>query len=442
MIFVLIFSALAFSMATLSATNVQVASNHQNVNAALVAAQSGQEVMRFWSSRVLIASSTAPADYLSAIVTALQDDLNGNSVSNVVVQTDGSIGTVMLDSTAGLSFDGQILIDPNQPTVLQICVTGHSGQIARTVTVQFDIQPYEFPIFNFGLATKGPLSFPGNPTITAVNSAWEADMFVESSGSPIAVQVIGNTNFDGDVNIGNPTANVDLQGDVQIAGEHGETAIDNHVFVGADTPEFPVPDTSTFVQYAIGDTVDSSTDISGGITLTNATIKGGTNPIFTGTVTVEGILLIESPNKVTFGRNVTLQGIMVAHGADVDNPEPGSNRIEFLGNFDTQPYPPGIEFDGLRDEIGSSIIAPGFFTKFAGNFSTLEGVMAVSGVHFYGNANAQIKGTIINYSDSPAIVEGNATMNFDRAGSTKIPAGFDLYRELDYNPASYSETSL
>lgn len=34
----------------------------------------------------------------------------------------------------------------------------------------------------------------------------------------------------------------------------------------------------------------------------------------------------------------------------------------------------------------------------------------------------------------------NATMNFDREGSTKIPAGFDLYRELDYDPSTYSET--
>jgi hypothetical protein len=33
-------------------------------------------------------------------------------------------------------------------------------------------------------------------------------------------------------------------------------------------------------------------------------------------------------------------------------------------------------------------------------------------------------------------------MNFDRVGSTKIPAGFDLYRELDYNPVSYSESAL
>jgi hypothetical protein len=347
----------------------------------------------------------------------------------------------VLDSATGLSFDGEILIDPNQPTVLQICVTGHSREMTRTITVQFDIQPYEFPIFNFGLATRGPLNFTGNPTITAANSAWEADMFIESASDLVAVLVVGNTNFDGEVNIGNPAGNVDLQGDVLIAGEQGQTAIDNHVFVGADAPEFPVPDTDHFRQYATGDVVDSSTDLSKGIILTNATIKGGVNPSFGGSVTVQGILLIESPNKVTFGSNVTLQGVIVADG-DVHNPEPGTNRIDFCGNFDTHPYPEGIEFDPIRDEIGSSIIAPGFFTTFGGNFSTLEGVMAVSGVHFYGNANASMKGSIINYSDWPAVVEGNVTMNFDRAGSTKTPAGFDLYRELNYNPSSYSEAGL
>ena len=61
--------------------------------------------------------------------------------------------------------------------------------------------------------------------------------------------------------------------------------------------------------------------------------------------------------------------------------------------------------------------------------------------HFTGNMDAQIKGTIINYAGSATVVEGNATMNFDRANSVKIPAGFDLYRELDYEPSMYSETS-
>ncbi|MBL7188701.1 MAG: pilus assembly PilX N-terminal domain-containing protein [Phycisphaerae bacterium] len=441
MIFVVVFSALAVCMATMSGNNVQLASNHQNLNAALVAAQSGQEVLRYLFSRVLISSSTPQNQYFSEIITAVRDDLTNNGISGIGVATDGAIAAVTLDSTTGRSFDGQILFDANQPTVMEVRVTGHGGQASRTITTSFDIEPYEFPIFKYGLATKGPLDFPGNPTITAVNTAWEADIFVESSGNPIAVQVIGNTNFDGEINIGNTAANVDFVGAVQIAGDTGQAAIDNHVAIGMDSPEFPAPDVNRFLQYAIGDVVDSSTDLSHGITLTNATIEAGTNPVFDGTVTIQGVLFIESPNKVTFGRNVALQGIIVADG-DVDNPDPGTNSIDILGNFASQPYPSGIEFDAIRQEEGTSILAPGFHATFAGNFSTLEGVVAVSGAHFSGNMNAQIKGTIINYSDSSTVVEGNASMNFDRADSVKVPAGFDLYRELNYVPASYSEAGI
>ena len=441
MIFVIVFAALAISMASISGTNVQIADNQHKVNGAFTSAESGLDIMRYWLSRVLIPSSTAPPDYLAAVFNALQSDLTANGISNITLNTDGLISAVALDSTTGRTFQGQIQADAGDPTILYAYITGTCHGITRTIRVRFDIQPYEFPIFNYGLATKGPLDFPGNPTVTAVNSAWEADMFVESAGSLLAVSVIGNTNFDGDVNIGNPNANTTFGGDVQIAGDYGQEAIDNHIFTGADAPEFPEPDVAHFLQYATGGIVDSSTDLSKQITLTNATIKGGTNPVFAGSVTVQGILLIESPNKVTFGRNVTLQGVIVADG-DIDNPEPGTNRIEFQGNFDTEPYPDDPQFESIRSEIGSSIIAPGFFTTFGGNFSTLEGIMAVSGIHFYGNANALIKGTIINYSDSATVVEGNATMNFDRASSTKIPAGFDLYRELDYNPSSYTEVAL
>jgi len=441
MVFVLIFSALAASMAAMSDANVQLASNHHNINAALGAAQSGQEVMRYCCSRVLISSSTPESEYLPALITAVQTNLSDDGISNIVMQNDGSISTVALDSTRNQDFEGQFQIDSSEPNVLQCGVTGHSNTISRTITVEYSIQPYEFPIFNYGLATKGPLNFPGNPTVTAVNEAWEADMFVESSSDPTAVLVGGNTNFDGEVNVGNATANVDFAGDVQIAGDHGETAIDNHVHIGMDSPEFPTPDTDRFIQYATGPVVDSSTDLSKGMTLTNARIAAGTNPVFIGSVTIQGVLYIESPNRVTFGSNVALQGIIVADG-DLLNSDPSSRRIDFMGNFASGPYPSGPEFDAIRQEEGTSILAPGFATTFGGNFSTLEGVIAVSGVHFSGNVNAQIKGTIINYSDSPTLVDGNATMNFDRVNSTKVPAGFDLYRELDYDPSTYSEVNL
>ncbi|MFH1718401.1 MAG: pilus assembly PilX N-terminal domain-containing protein, partial [Planctomycetota bacterium] len=168
MIFVLIFSALAVSMATLSGANVQLASNHRHTNAALAAAQSGQEVIRYWLSRQLLSSSLPVTGYQGAIVQAVQDDFKRNSISNMVLNDAGSIAAVTLDSTSHLSFDASFQIDPSQPTILRSRVTGHSGNMARTITILYNIQPYEFPIFNFGLATKGPLNFPGNPTITAV----------------------------------------------------------------------------------------------------------------------------------------------------------------------------------------------------------------------------------------------------------------------------------
>jgi len=444
MMFVLIFSALALSMVTMSGTNVQLASNHHNVNTALAAAQSGQEVMRYWLGNLLISSSTPPANYFSTIVATLNNNLTDKGVTNVAVESDGDIGAVMMNSTTGQTFDARIRIDPGAPTVLEARVTGHSGGIARTITILYNIQPYVFPIFNYGLATKGPVNFPGNPTITAVNAAWEADIFIESSTNPIAMLTIGNLNFEGDISIGNPAANVDFEGDVIIAGEHGQPAIDNHVSIGNDSPEFPVPDTERFRAYATGHQIVNSSDpllSAAGPTLTNVLIKGGVNPTFQGSVTINGVLFIEHPNRITFSHNVALNGIIVADG-EVKDADPASRRIDILGNFASGPYPPGSEFDAIRSEIGTSILAPGFFVTFSGNFSTLEGVVAVSGVHFSGNVNAQMKGSIINYSNSPTVIEGNAVMNFDRAGTTKIPAGFDLYRELDYVPTSYAESAL
>jgi hypothetical protein len=255
---------------------------------------------------------------------------------------------------------------------------------------------------------------------------------------------IGNLNFDGDISIGNAAANVDFEAAVQIAGEFGQTAIDNHVSIGNDSPEFPTPDTERFRVYATGPVINNSSDpllSAPGPTLTNALIQGGTNPTFQGSVTINGVLFIEHPNRVTFSKNVALNGIIVGDG-EVKDADPASRRIDILGNFASGPYPADPQFDVIRAEVGTSILAPGFFVTFSGNFSTLEGVVAVSGIHFAGNVNAQMKGSIINYSNSPTVIEGNAVMNFDRAGTTKIPAGFDLYREMDYVPTSYAESAL
>ena len=442
MIFVVIFSALAVSMATMSGTNAQLASNHHKVDCALGSATSGLEVQRHWLTPISMPSSTPPNKYFSTIMNTLEYDLDANGVStNITLKKNfGTISPVTLDSITGQTFSGLMRISDTNDYILEVFSTGGDAQITRTIKVDFDIEPYKWPIFNFGLATKGPLNYTGNPTTNGVNSNWEADIYIESSGSTTALSVGGNTNFDGNIMIGNPAANASFGGDIIIDGDHGQTAIDNHVFIGVDPVEFPEPDTARFQPYATGQTIDSSSDLTSGMTLVNATIEAGTNPTFDKGVIIQGILLIESPNVVTFASNVALQGIIVGEG-DV-TADPVTDRIDFMGNFASGPYPSGAEFDAIRQEEGSSIVAPGFAASFQGNFSTLEGVVALSGVTFSGNVAAQIKGTIINYSDDPMVIEGNATMNFDREASTKVPAGFDTHRVLTYDPSSYNEFAL
>ncbi|MFC1634747.1 pilus assembly PilX N-terminal domain-containing protein [Planctomycetota bacterium] len=439
MIFILVFSALAVSMAAMSGTNVQLASNQHKVGCALGSASSGLEVQRYWLNRVVFPSAISPANYQSTIIGFVQNDLASNCISNITLNSDGSMDPVILDSSTGQTFIAQFSIDAFNPNILQVSTTGGNAPVTRTIQVGFDIGPYEHPIFNYGLATKGPLNYSGNPTTTGANDNWEADIYIESSGSLTALSVSGNTNFDGDIQVGNPAAAVDFQGDVQIAGETGQDAIDNHVSIGADPVDFPAPDTARFQPYATGDLIDSSTDLSTNNILVNCRIAAGTNPTFPKSVILQGILFIESPNVVTFTRNVALEGLIVAEG---DLANPGTDKIDFLGNFASGPYPEGMEFDAIRQEEGSSIIAPGFAATFAGNFSALEGVVAVSGAYFTGNCAAQIKGTIINYSEDPMVIDGNASMSFDRESSTKIPAGFDTHRVLKCNPSTYSEVNL
>ncbi len=158
MIFVLIFSALAVSMATMSGANVQLASNHHKVNYALGSAASGLEVQRHWLTPVAMPSSTPVNKYFSTIIDTVQYDLDANSISNITLKQTGLILPVTLDSITGQTFSGQMRISDSNSYILEVFSTGGDAQIIRTIKVEFDIEPYKWPIFNYGLATKGPLN--------------------------------------------------------------------------------------------------------------------------------------------------------------------------------------------------------------------------------------------------------------------------------------------
>ena len=443
MIFVLVFSALAVSMAAISGVNSQIASNQQKADSARACAESGYEVLRYWLSRVSFSGTTPTAEMFNEVETYLSNDLAANGITNIAaypVRSALYIPPVTLDSTNGKSF--WALISQLDADTLQLHITGTCGQFTRTIRVDYDYGQRANSVFDFGVATKGPLSLSGNIELDGVNVSIESSVYIESENSALALSIIGNSQIAGDVSIANPIATVDLQGgQAGIGGETGDEAIENHVDFGVAQSEFPEPYPAYFEPFLIN-IVDSNTDTSSDIVLENVRILADTDPTFSGHATLRGVIFVETPNVVTFTGTADVIGIIVGDG-DVED-DSATNQIEFRGNVSSRSVselPDEPQFADLRDETGTFAMAPGFHLSFGGSFDTINGAIAGNGIEFFGNAGGIINGSIINYADEEMTLSGNSDLYFNRSGTTEVPAGFVPQIILAYNPASYSEMS-
>ena len=442
MIFVVIFSALVISLESMSSANVQIAVNQHKANCARACAESGHQIIRLWLSQVSIPGTTAQQLQFSEIASSLESIAYG--VSNIMLSCDSSsitVPSVTLDSGSEQSFSA--LITQVGPDTLQADVTGVYGPLSRTIRVNYKFAERADTVFDFAVASKGPLSLAGNVELEDVNVSLESNVYIESENSTLALSITGNSQIAGSVSIANPIASVYLEGgNAGIGGETGQDAIDNHVSFGVPPSEFPEPNPSYFESY-VTNIIDSNTDTSADATFENVRIVAGTNPNFTGHATLNGIVFIETPNVVTFSGGTTITGIIVGNGDINDNS--GANQINFSGNFSSHPVselPQEDQFAQVRNETGTFLIAPGFSASFSGNFDTVNGSIAASGIRFHGNAGGIINGSVINYSDTEAEITGNNDLYFNRSGTSLVPAGFVPELILKYHAPSYSETGL
>jgi len=440
MMFVLIFSALAASIATFSATNIQVSDNQRQANRALVSAQSGLEVMRYYLSGIKVSGTVAPANRLQSIAAQLQSKLSSAAGSYIVASYDVSAKTVtvpsvLLSSESGQVFNAVIAYGDDYDS-LTMDITGTSRQVARKIRTRFNFATIANTVFDFGIASKGPVHMHGSVEVAGFNEAIEASVYVESANSNLALEMIGKSSIAGEVSIVNPIASVDISNASSIFGETGEAALQHVKRVPAC--DFPTPYPANFEQYIVS-TFDPATDTAANITLENIRIPAGVNPSFSGNVVIRGLAFIEAPNIVRFSGNAQITGIIIGNG-DLDYPT-AENRIEFLGTVNSYGVAalPDEGFSGLKKEAGTFILAPGFGVCFGGNFQAINGVIAASSIEFFGNAGGTINGSVVNYGQTAMNLDGNTDLVFNRSGIAKNPAGFEPTKLLQFLPASYCE---
>jgi hypothetical protein len=447
LLFLVLFSAFSIGVISLSTTNLQTASNHHKSNLARFSAESGLEYVRYQLSQIRIPGTLAAAERFAYLAGELESSLNAyeipfeNLAEESLIFRIGTDEEPVLLQEKNCSFSAVLF--PVGTEQIRARISGRAGGFERTIQADFAYGTRRQSVFDFGVATKGPLSLWGNIQLEGVNISVESDVYIESEDQNDALTIVGNSQIAGDVKIVNSEALVTLQGGkAGIGGQTGQEAIDNHVQIGVPATEFPYPNTDYFERYVDGITItaDNKNSYTSNTVLENVRIAANANPSFSGDVTLKGVVFVEYPNQVVFTGNTEVIGIIVGDG-DL-NDHSGTSRIEFLGNVSSRPVSelPAEQYgEDLTKETGTFLMAPGFSVSFGGSFDTLNGCIAANGVTFFGNAGGIIGGSVINYSPTPMTLSGNADLYFNRTGITSVPAGFFPEIVIHYDPASYQE---
>jgi len=186
MIFIVVFSALAVSMATLSGTNVQLASNQRKVNSALLAAQSGLECGKYVVATVTLdktgrnyVTNTEANKVWTDLCTHLQNSaLDGKIVQPSARFTDpmGSGDQIITSSinfgSANTAFTLRFHRYDSNPLTIKLQATGTTGQITRQVGIDLKVTK-DSKVLSYAVATRGRMWLTGNTTIHGdVFSTW------------------------------------------------------------------------------------------------------------------------------------------------------------------------------------------------------------------------------------------------------------------------------
>jgi hypothetical protein len=183
MIFILVFSALAVSMASLSGVNLQIADNQRKANSALSAAQSGLECGKYLIAQTSLTLAGMPRmntglNYVTpaqadTVWITLCSQVQGQPwVAGNATQTENEIITPAVSfGQANASF--QVRFYRDDTNSIQLEGIGVDGQVKRQVSINSEITK-DNEVLNYAIASRGRMWLTGDSTIHGnIYSAWQ-----------------------------------------------------------------------------------------------------------------------------------------------------------------------------------------------------------------------------------------------------------------------------
>jgi len=427
MMFLILFSTLAVGFAVATEMSSQIAGNERNLSLARTSAESGMTFIRYQLGSITLPNGTNSSNLLQNTATQLASLPALSSAANMgsnTVQVTGS-AIYIPSQTAYMSLDNSnstkfqtVITQSGGNLIVTTHGVGPTATVTRGVQIQFLPASGNSAILNYGIAAHGPITVSGNATVSGATSAAQGSVLSATAGaSPLTMS--GNVSISGDFSDTNASGSLNMSGNITIGG-YAPTSPNfaAHVHKGITTPAFPTVDTSMYAPYA---TNTYSSGSGSNVTVVNATIPPNTNPSFSGNTTIQGVLYIQTPNRVTFSGNVNITGAIV-----VANNPTGSNTMAFSGNVTASAInnlPANATFPaGERALTGSFLLAPSFAVTMSGNFGTIGGSLVADSFTFSGNAGGTVNGSVIALKDVPFTESGNSPFLIG-SSTTGIPTG-------------------
>jgi Tfp pilus assembly protein PilX len=421
-----------------------IADNEQNINRANTSSEVGLAYGRYQLSQLAI--TNPPTNGLvNAVYTALNTNLAGSgnlpTTQPTVVYLPGSNGAASWMNVDSLGGQAQLAITQPLSTSynLQLDSYGQNSNsrvtaIKRHTRIQFSAYN---PIFNYGLVSYGQISLNGGLTVNGTNGG----VLAITSGATKPINVSGANAFSGDFYWTNAafTRTQITWGSLTVDGYNSASGqFANHVHGGVPAPVKPTFDTTPFQQY-IATSYTNSTYSPTATTLTNAalTLAAGqvsANYSFSGHITINGILYLDSGVTVTFTNplGVTINGAIVQQNAA--SPTTNSGSLTFDGpvaqstsNIGSLP----AAEQSLLTAAGDALLVPNYSVTFDNTVSTTG---AVIGAGLIFNKNATISGAVLDMNSS-LIFNSTATITINSQAIQ--PAGVNI--TYSPTPSSYAE---
>lgn len=349
MIFLMVFSALAVSLSSMSNVNAQVADNQVKTNRALTAAQSGLECALYIARTAAFGEtcyatiSTAEANQVWADLQTYVQNLNLDGRGRTTGRLSGSNGDYIRIASLGIGTSGGECdiefrrMDADIRTFKVVC-TGRDSQvnlISRTVGMDISLAKGS-DVLNFAIASRGRMWLTGDTTIHGnLYSSWDrADV------SPFNITT--DSAVEGTVNTVLTLNEID-----------NENAFELETLNGSDKPIFYYTET---VYDSDGDPIGGS---YGSIDDNNYMVDTSGNPVFD----ASGNRILPDYDSRYYGSGDELLGYHEGVGYGVNDGGGELNGMD-ISDYDTDSYMTGLVTIG-----SSSNTDVEYFPHASGNYS-------------------------------------------------------------------------